>query len=271
MSAKLNQELRALLDQLIGANIKPKKAVRLRPQPALVDPGSSKIGGLPWWPAKEPWPSSQGKTCVLLAQLRKDEFPEISFPRGSELLQVLWAPHYPDPSTERLTPDTIVIWRSIGDSQVLQSTPMAHDPSPGLVPVPCQIHPERLEDFPSGPELLVLSAPNVRELVGKAGRDAELFEFCAPGSKVGGYAYWLQNPTQIWCSCGREMEMLLTLASWEYEENTRWEYADPRWAKSLEHTLGRISGLELGDAGYLYLFYCTHCDERPTHAMSQSM
>jgi hypothetical protein len=56
-----------------------------------------------------------------------------------------------------------------------------------------------------------------------------------PGTKVGGWPRWIQEPEWPVCGCGRRMR----------------------------------HGIMLGDVGSLYLFTCTVCAERPLAGMMQ--
>jgi Domain of unknown function (DUF1963) len=266
-------EIEAIVRNLPGG-LRSRRGVRLRPMPAdSIEPQASKIGGLPWWPVEESWPKSGDHNCTLLVQLRRDEFPEIAFPDEADLLQILWAPYFPDFSNGQFTPDPIVFWRpETEDVNVISGVPRLNNPGSGLIPESCELHPERIDDFPGGEELLLmLPQSQVMALLEQAGAIEKIMEICAPGSKVAGYAHWLQpgrNPT---CACGHEMELFLTLASWEYDSRTMWQYADDdTWLRSVQHAPGWISGLRIGDAGYLYFFYCSFCPARPVRMVAQS-
>jgi hypothetical protein len=55
----------------------------------------SKVGGTFLWPKDEPWPVCDVDRALHLVpalQLRAEEFPEVGFPAGKDLLQVLWCP-----------------------------------------------------------------------------------------------------------------------------------------------------------------------------------
>src|SRR5438270_665952 len=73
-----------------------RTAVLLHPRYSDEPPADgSKVGGTLLWPASEPWPTCDthpGLRLVPVLQLRADEFPEVVFPPGKDLLQVLWCP-----------------------------------------------------------------------------------------------------------------------------------------------------------------------------------
>src|SRR5262245_21982612 len=76
-----------------------KPARLLHPQPAqgVPEAGISKIAGPTAWPRGEPWPvcpTSGGEEHlpIPVVQLRRCDFPEIQFPDGREVLQILWCP-----------------------------------------------------------------------------------------------------------------------------------------------------------------------------------
>src|SRR6476661_5495045 len=85
--------------------------VRLHPRKGRV-PGryASKLGGNFLWPSDEPWPTcderwppswygppiavpdGQPVPLVPVLQLRAEDIPELPFPRGADLFQLLWCP-----------------------------------------------------------------------------------------------------------------------------------------------------------------------------------
>jgi hypothetical protein len=98
----------------------------------------------------------------------------------------------------------------------------------------------------------------------------------APGTKVGGWPRWIQEPEWPVCGCGRRMHHLLTVASDEFEERGRWLPVEDRDDPSISAPRSMAArdawahhGIMLGGVGSLYLFTCTVCAERPLAGMMQ--
>ena len=89
-----------------------RKATRLHPRRGEPGARDSSVGGPLLWLAHEPWPHcteahpdngfetppSGSVPLVPLLQLNAAEFPDLPFPPGSNLLQVLWCPYDHEPS-----------------------------------------------------------------------------------------------------------------------------------------------------------------------------
>ena len=72
-----------------------RTAIRLHPrQQTSLPPTISKVGGSIVWPRDEAQPVCRLFSCpaVPVIQLLKADFPSIKFPRGTDLLQILWYP-----------------------------------------------------------------------------------------------------------------------------------------------------------------------------------
>jgi hypothetical protein len=84
-----------------------RRTTRLHPRRSADLPRrASKLGGEILWPATEPWPicpypvygpespmcirSRESHPYVPVLQLRADEYPELGFPPGRDLFQLLW-------------------------------------------------------------------------------------------------------------------------------------------------------------------------------------
>jgi hypothetical protein len=147
--------------------------------------------------------------------------------------------------------------------------------------------PERVVEYPSVYDL----PPELREQIsewedqnlGPDGMHACEYESelsAAMGTKIGGYIDWIQDPCQPACQCGRPMEHLLTVASWEWDGiiHPRWTpieeqeifvslpVSSDRWddeGNSIRRALRNPTGIMLGDAGQMQLFVCRHCGEWP--------
>ena len=282
-----------------------KTAIRLHPRRGDVpDPAASKIGGLFLWPESEPWPSVpnpgepdwyEGAGWPLedaevplmpLVQLRADEFPEVEFPAGKNLLQLFWCPvHHSAPI---FVAKPYLFWRSCAEVAVPRSQPpsLPEWNSMNMFAVqPCQISPERVPEYISSSELSGLSRegdPVGKEIwrtildwkgeyrVTDNGQPVDdntlsgcsyyqqLLSTCL-GTKVQGYADWIQfSHWPIVCQCGARMEHLLSISTGE------WNCINfPRWRplQSFETGVKPISDDLPG--GCLYVFICRHCPDWP--------
>ncbi len=105
-----------------------RTAVRLHPRSGNVpDLSASKLGGLFLWPEDEPWPTARGVVVdpsyegrgpvsgdwsavplVPLVQLNRRDVPHLSFPAGTDLMQVFWCPYM----TGEHAPEPFVFWRN---------------------------------------------------------------------------------------------------------------------------------------------------------------
>lgn len=108
----------------------------------------------------------------------------------------------------------------------------------------------------------------------------------APGTKVGGWVEWIQDPRWLHCSQGHRMEHLLTVSSIECWEGI-WEYWLPEEERALVQLTARVTpdggicegahlprlgaGLSLLDAGSMYLFICQECPDHPLGMTMQTM
>ncbi|MCE9545079.1 MAG: DUF1963 domain-containing protein [Planctomycetia bacterium] len=284
---------------------KAATSIRLHPrygeEPAV---DASKIGGTFLWPLEEPWPtcSAHGIPLVTVLQLRAADFPEMPFPSGTDLFQVLWCPREHDDVPEcRDKPcpmfwaDPQFYWRS--RQEITRSRP--DNPLPleayyEYVPFPCQLLPERVVEYPSVRELPEDFVQRIYEWQARtlAPNGTHAFEYepelsVACGTKIGGYLNWIQDPWIPTCDCGKLMEHLLTIASMEWNGIIgRWtpveeqeilnsssgtwdEWTDETWdewaddRKALQSALWSPTGLMLGDAGHMQLFVCRHCGKWP--------
>lgn len=103
----------SILPELAG---REKTTVRLHPRrlPAKqkLPRDASKLGGDFLWPASEPWPVCERHQIpfVGVLQLRADEFPEVEFRKGTNLLQFLWCPQE-DHAGPGTLPEPTAVWR----------------------------------------------------------------------------------------------------------------------------------------------------------------
>jgi hypothetical protein len=253
------------------------------------------MGGTFLWPANEPWPVCRAHQIPFVAvlQLRADDFPEMPFPPEADLFQVLWCPReHSDVPDCRQKPCPMVwadprfYWRSCRTIHQPVDNPIPQDAYYEYVPFTCRLLPERVIEYPSVYDLPEEGVERIRtwedQNLGPDGMHACEYEWdlsVACGTKIGGYAKWIQSPWIPACQCGRCMEHLLTIASWEWDGVIgRWTPAEERkilasfpgawdeWSKEqkrIELWLHAPTGLVLGDAGHMQLFVCRHCGAWP--------
>ncbi len=151
------RDRKALLDRL---GIPTRLAVWLRPQHGQAGDRVSKLGGNFDWPSGVAWPVCPGQDVhfdetevqndyyVPVAQFLKTDFPEVEFPSGSDILQVLWCPRYhedPDTDCGMLGPRVSAFWHRIADLHPFPN-PMPRCPNSSLLPFECRLNPMRVED-----------------------------------------------------------------------------------------------------------------------------
>lgn len=265
-----------------------KDAVRLHPRRGEPTCRDSSVGGPLLWPADEPWPTCSDEDhdnpdgwcpdgpipLVPVTQVYRADAPVVSFPEGCDLLQVLWCPFEHD-YTE---PRPQVFWRDSGTVGQVADPPadMPEDPADHL-PTPCVVHPEPVTEYPSRDlpkDIKDALADRFARLEEDTGcvYDRDLAD--APGTKLGGYPGWTQDPAWPDCdACGQRMDHLLTVASWEWDGATwrAWMPAEERELlrgqetiqTELNRSVNQAAGLMLGDVGGVYIFECRSCPGRP--------
>ncbi|WP_406397222.1 DUF1963 domain-containing protein [Streptomyces uncialis] len=233
------------------------RTTMLSPKPGAPGVGDSSIGGPLLWPAGEPWPyceqpghrtsyddeSPAGPVPVVpVVQLFARDVPELRFPEGKDVLQVVWCPLiHPDELDVALP---ALHWRDEAEARaagVLRDVPQP----PGgeyeldFMPRPaCTLTPTVVVDYPDKDlpgELL----PYVVEFEEKYGSFYNEVA-CVSRNKVGGYPAWTQPPDWPYCDEGHRMEHLLSVTGEEHLD------------------------MAMGDAGGIYLFLCRQCPELPS-------
>ncbi|GAA4260136.1 hypothetical protein [Dactylosporangium darangshiense] len=266
-----------------------RTTVRLHPRPGAPTAAQSSMGGPLLWPAEEPWPACDGPAgaehldgtdvvpVVPVLQLYAADVPELPFPDGADVLQVLWCPSDHDPWT---SPLPRLFWRDSAAVTGPLATAPASDPEADgeRRPDTCVLDPERVLEYPDW-DLPDAARDEIRDAIRALARDTG-WEYdhdlaTASGTKVGGYPGWTQLPDWPECACGRRMEHLLTVASWEFSNGyeRRWITVEDRPAMAgwgfdaaPDHPWRRLqnpAGIMLGDAGGIYLFVCLACPGRP--------
>ncbi|WBB91467.1 DUF1963 domain-containing protein [Verrucosispora sp. WMMC514] len=278
-------DMDAVFPQLRGF---ARTTIRLHPRKGSPSVEQSSVGGPLLWPADEPWPTCDGDglddhpaeaevPLVPVLQLLADDVPELPFPEGSDVLQVLWCPFDHDPWS---APLPRLYWRrrsAIGPR--LTAMPPPHeDTEAWYVPDACVVDPERVVEYPSYDlprEVWSQIQETARRVEADHGWEYDTDLAVASGIKVGGYPGWTQSPDWPVCPCGVRMEHLLTIASWEFSrgDERRWVPLEDRPAMAGwgfdspdEHpwrSRQNPAGLMLGDAGGVYIFVCTSCPQRP--------
>ncbi|GAB1819159.1 hypothetical protein [Herbidospora sp. RD11066] len=273
-----------------------RTAVRLHPRPGKPSMHDSHMGGPLIWPSDEPWPTC-GRTVkvaaapfrergwltmldrvpespipmVGVAQFYARDIPEIPFPEGADLLQVLWCPGEHDMEDIGPGPAPMLVWRRADDlTDVLVEPPMRDDGAPAgdfgsesYLPRPCVLHPERVTEYPHADELPERLKVALKAWDGEFGYAYSFLLSIAPGCKIGGWESWhLTDMYALPCGvCGTETEPLLKVDSSEWDGGS-----DPRWRPMEERHLERGSTeykesvrpttLRLGRYAALTIFLC---------------
>jgi hypothetical protein len=283
-------DIAAVFPELAG---RERPTVRLHPRCGRPGPWDSSVGGPLLWPAAEPWPrcdapdrhetlADPATPMVAVAQLFARDVAALPWPAGTDICQVLWCPrsHEPVPG-----PRVGVRWRASADDPGfggdLAVAPPSH-PDSGIndewIPKPCSVSPERVIDYPDWWELTEELRERIEAWEQDSGWIYASHLGAAPGTKVGGWPYWGQDPEWPTCPRGHAMDHLLTVASWEWDAGSRRTWLpsdlteeDSRWfVRGGEVVPGIMdAGLMLGDAGDVYVFTCVSCDDRPVTSVMQ--
>lgn len=252
-----------------GLNDLVRTAIRLHPAPGEPRPDESHIGGPLLWPAGEPWPecpvtwppdpdaSDDGWTSghpldepvpamVSAAQFFRDDFPELPFPEGADVLQVLFctavheSPHHRGPAVR-------LVWRDSSEVEDLADPPpVPETDGAAFRPVPCLLEPcsidelPRVRDFPA----------EIRSALGLpdgAVDDPEGWPELGQFSKIGGWTAWhATGPAELGCrDCGTELRQTIALATEEHEVGCGCDVDEDEPA-----------GWKFGGQGVLNIFTC---------------
>lgn len=255
------------------SDIPSRLAVWLRPEPcAATELFASKLGGVfPWHPGIM-WPRcgdidvsndfgrapSHNDYFVPLAQFRREEYPELPFPAGADLLQLLWCPRYHGDYEHRITilqpPIARAYWHAAAGLQAI-SNPRAASPDRFLLPQACRFRPLRWQDEPQYLEL----SPQQQAERSKSWPNP-VCEPPMPGTKLLGFPRWDKYPDVPQCPlCEQEMDLLFTISTLEVEPAQRFWYELYDVSGHLRGQLILPTGVEIMDTGRVFLFYCFRC------------
>ncbi|GAA2839446.1 YwqG family protein [Crossiella cryophila] len=266
-----------------------RTTVRLHPRRGNPTAQDSHLGGPLLWPAGEPWPScgrpkafhpnpQQPEATVGVGQFYARDLPELPFPPGTDLLQVLWCPHTHEDLQGSIGPYVQLFWRD-SDSITPTTEP---PPEPGMLdgddsrlPLPCVLNPERVREYPWYEELpaeLVQALDGLEAEFGvAAGNDQYSYQYSlsiASGSKVGGWVAWsvTDQIPQPCPECASPMDHLLTIDDYEWDGGSL-----PRWRPIeedlVDHLADRPTGMDLHDA--VRIFVCPVSLDHPVRVDCQ--
>ncbi|MEU6278743.1 hypothetical protein [Streptomyces sp. NPDC047028] len=162
------------------------------------------------------------------------------------------------------------MWRTANEVGTVLPDP----PLPGLLgndgylPEPCTLAPEQVTEHQWAellPEALRQRIEEWEESLGEGGDEGDEGEVpsydadfsIAPGWKVGGFAAWgVTGPTVPVCACGADMQLLLTVASAEWEGlRSSWTPLEDL-AMIGTPDLNAPTQVVVGGGGHLDIFVC---------------
>lgn len=206
---------------------------------------------------------------VPVLQLRRSEAPGLTFPDGTDLLQILWCPTV----HERPWPVARAFWRRAAD--VTEFLPVMPEPNrverEDYVPQPCDVHPEHVVEYP--PICLAdrdadytpfgqLPADLEDRVRAWSDQRPETDDYVrlahAPGWKVGGWDFSAVEPDNLrTCDCGEPMRPLLStvrsedLQGWPVQGDPGFVWGDPkRWEDQ------QPTRVDIARNGSFQLLYC---------------
>jgi hypothetical protein len=281
---------RTLIEQL---GLRTRLAVWLRPTQQHAGELVSKIGGQIAWPTNASWPSchtpepgippnsEHNDNYVPLAQFLRSDFPQISFPAKSDVLQLLWCPRFhghPAHPRWHAGPEIQAFWHS-WEGLEQHSNPIASQANPFLVPHECTFSPLAIDDTKDWLELQDDEQHRVQGLFcnDQTGSTEPIGVRYAqtlgpiPGTKLLGYPGWNNPEPYPTCAKGHVMCHLFTTGSVEVDPSFGdwyWRY-DASFKDLAVHRSVDPVGLDALD-GFVHIFYCDVCPDRPIHSLIQS-
>ncbi|GAA2490025.1 hypothetical protein GCM10023100_44580 [Actinocorallia cavernae] len=273
-----------------------RTAVRLHPRRGAPGTYDSHIGGPPLWPADEAWPDCAGHRdingrayplpLVAVTQLTAADFPELRFPEGTDLVQLLWCPEWHDqPHPAGWGQACRLYWRradAVTDPLAEPPDPEEHwDHGPDMIPRACVLHPERITDYPGGEEL----PPALAERFGAWLEERDLPDdlTTVPGHKLGGFMNWCttDRPGALECgACRSPLELFLQFDTAEWRLGSWGPDGAPHRFRPLEER-GREPvdgaedparepvGMTVGRGGHGGLFVCATDPRHPASFFTQ--
>jgi hypothetical protein len=225
---------------------------------------------------------------IVVAQLKAADFPEIAFPDGTDLVQILWCGGFHDQSMG--AEPVQMFWRraaGVGEVLAEQPTPAPDLYAQKLVPRSCVLDPERVAEHPWYEELPGEVLDRLRAW--EPDPDYEWYPplydevATAPGFKVGGSMSWgtTDMPEELVCpTCNAASVLLLQLDTCEWNPRIEW---DPdrvsRWQPLEErHLVPHTSeyeqaceptGASIGRASHAGVFVCSATPQHPARFYCQ--
>ncbi|WP_181775855.1 YwqG family protein [Amycolatopsis pittospori] len=249
-----------------GLNDLVRTAIRLHPASGEPRPDESHLGGPLLWPSDEPWPECpvtwppdpdasddgwasghplDGAVPVMagVAQFFRDDFPELPFPEGTDVLQILFCPDEHDSPYHR-GPAVRLVWRDSGEVGDIAEPPPV--PESAVLPAPCLFEPcsidelPRVGDFPAETKA-ALGLPE------DSAEDPEGWPELGQYSKIGGWTAWRDSGRAgLDCrDCGSRLVQTIALATEEHDVDCGCEVPEDEPA-----------GWTLGARGMLNIFTC---------------
>ncbi|BCL80942.1 hypothetical protein ccbrp13_34070 [Ktedonobacteria bacterium brp13] len=150
----------------------------------------------------DPMPTGQPHGAYVgVIQLRAADVPELGFPEGCDLFQLLWCPRDHDHEEYSYRgPECRVYWRQSSTiSEVLKEQPVPAIFNPDYMPQVCQFIPERTQDYPD-----IFALPKELQYRIWSWEETEAAQGyiygygshlgAAPGMKIGDNVDWIQDP-----------------------------------------------------------------------------
>ena len=230
------------------------------------------MGAKPLWPANEPWPTctephddtdDEGPVAAVpLLQLFRRDVQQLPFPEATDLLQVLWCPrNHENFDRWPAGPRTSLYWRQAAAvTDVIAQIPVT--PSRGDYIVDSSVlHPEPgVLEYPRGGGYPYENWDwdPITQLDEQLGCRADCTLFTAPGTKVGGWPGFCQDPFWPECEeCGQRTEHLLTVSDCENVADS-----GDRWVPRCANPGAVPDGIDFCH-GAMQLFYCARCPDLP--------
>lgn len=247
-----------------------RQAYLLHPtRQAGLDPLASKLGGAIHWPVGQSWPvcEEDGEAYVPVLQIRAGDAPGLPFPRGKDLLQVLWCPrdHEDDGYGNIYVPILEVRWQEAAAPPSPEAIPEPSEPVDDYSPVACSLAFTEVSELPVLKSLeKSLRKEVLRWLKARRADDDDYAAQLGPRmeSKLSGHPWWYQDTPQFsdrrggWhtsphCQQGHAMNLLLTLATGD-------------------GSMYQVAGVSVGRMGACYVFSCAQCGATPIAVVHQN-